>query len=639
VIAVPEDRRSPGPGEPAPEETVAATRRTGLLAHLASRWRRVMRLLEALARIGARLAPYVRGRMGSLTLALLATLGYALLRLLEPWPLKLIFDHVLLGKPLPGKLSFLAQWAHSRGALVDVFVGTIIFIALVSGFLYYWQNVLSSRTGQRVVAGLRLDLFRHLHELDFSFHDRRRTGDLLVRMFADIRLLRDALVKIPLDASESLLLMTGMAVVMLVMDWQLALLSFAAIPLLVLLVRRYRRPMKAAIRKQREQEGDLASVIGESLGAVRVVQGLGLEDRETRRVGRLNERSLRQGVKAARIEAKLHWASDLAVALVTGAVVSVATRRILADALSVGDLIVFASYLRTFARPLRRASRTMEQVERTTTAGERILEILDLVPGVRDLPGAMEAPQLRGEIRFEGVSLRHGRYPWSLREVDLTVRAGERLGIVGPTGAGKTSLVTLVPRFYDATEGQVCVDGHDVRSLTLASLRRQVSFVFQEPVLFSTTVAENIAIGRPGASKEAIEEAARRAGIHEIIESLAEGYETVLGERGGTLSGGQRQCVAIARAILRDAAIVILDEPTTGLDQRAASLVVAALRNLMQGRTVLMISHDLHRLRDADRIIVLERGRLVQEGSHHELVSRQGLFRDLVAHGSAGVTS
>lgn len=617
----------------AASSTAAPTGRRGPLALVIRRWRILREQLRALGRVARWLTPYISDRKGSILLAVFASVGHMILRLLEPWPLKLIFDHVLLGVPLPGGLAFLEDWTGGRGTLLGVLVGSIIAIALLAGFLYYWQNVLSSHLGQQVVAGLRLDLFRHLHRLDFTFHDRRRTGDLLVRLVADIRLLRDALVKIPLDLSENALLMVGMAVVMLIMDWQLALLSFGVLPLLFLLVRRYRGPMKEAIRKQRRQEGDMATVASESLGAMRVVQGFGVEDQEVRRFGGINRRSLKEGVKAARIEAKLRWASDLAVGVITALVIGVAARRIVAGALTPGDLIVFVTYLRAFARPLRRVSRTTEQVTRTTTAGERVLEILDIVPGVRDMPGAVEAPPLRGEIRFEAVGVRHGRYPWSLRRVNLTVRAGERLGIVGPTGAGKSSLVNLVPRFYDAAEGRVLVDGHDVRSLTLASLRRQVSFVFQEPVLFATTVAANIAAGRPGAKREEIEEAARKAGIHEVIAALAEGYDTDLGERGGTLSGGQRQCVAIARAILRDAPIVILDEPTTGLDQRAATLVLEALYNLIEDRTVLMISHELHRLSDVDRIVVLEQGRLVQEGSHAELSECHGLFRELVTYG------
>ena len=594
---------------------------------------KALRRFEALRQVVTRLSPHVQGRKRDLTLAFAATIGYMLLRLVEPWPLKLVLDNVLLGKGLPRSLGFLHRWADTPNELLNVFVAAIVLVAVLSGFLYYWQNVLSAYVGQKVVSGIRVDLFRHLQHLDFSFHDRRHTGDLLVRLVADIRLLRDALVKIPLDLSENSLLMIGMAIVMLVMDWQLALISFTALPLLFLLMRRFRSPMRAAIRKQRRQEGDLATAISESLGAIRVVQGFGLEDEEVQRVGGYDRKSLGQGLKAARLEARMRWASELAVGAITAVVVAVAARRIMSGALSPGDLVVFVSYLRTFARPLRRVSRTTETMTRTITAGERILEVFDVVPNVRDMPGAIAAPPFAGEVRFEGVGLRHGRMPWVLRHVNLVVHPGERIGIVGPTGAGKSSLVSLVPRFYDATEGRVCIDGHDVRSLTLASLRSQVSFVFQEPVLFSMSIRENIGAGRMGATPEEIEAAARSAGIHSVIAELPEGYDTVPGERGGTLSGGQRQCVAIARAILRDAPIVVLDEPTTGLDQRSAALVTAALQALMRGRTVLMISHELHRLRDADRIVVFENGRLVQEGRYAEMSLRDGLFRDLVEYG------
>lgn len=610
-----------------------ARKQRGLTAALRRRRRRAARQATAFRATVARLAPYLRGRTTGLAVALLATLGYMMLRLLEPWPLKLIFDHVLLGVPLPPALAFLDAWAGSRGALLVLLASSIVGISLLSGFLYYWQNVLSAHIGQHVVAGLRSDLFGHIQRLDFSFHDRRRTGDLLVRIVADIRLLRDALVKIPLELSENTLLVIGMGVIMLFMDWQLALLSFMALPLLFILVGRYRKPMKSAIRQQRRREGDLATIASESLGAIRVVQGFGLEQQELQRFGGFNRRSVKQGVKAARLEARLRWSSDLAVGIITAIVVGVAGWRILAGALTPGDLIIFVAYLRTFARPLRRVSRTTEHVTRTTTAGERILEIFEREPAVRDAPDAVAIASLRGDIHFERVGLRHGRGPWVLRDIDLTVRAGERVGIAGPTGSGKSSLISLLPRFYDATEGTVSIDGHDVRSLTLGSLRSRIGFVFQEPVLFAMTISDNIAAGRPGADRRDVVEAARRAGIHDVISGLPDGYDTVLGERGGTLSGGQRQCVAIARAILRDAPIVILDEPTTGLDPRSAALVVDALQHLVHGRTVLMISHELNRLRDADRIVVLERGQLIQDGHYSDLSMRNGLFRELVTFG------
>jgi ABC-type multidrug transport system fused ATPase/permease subunit len=307
----------------------------------------------------------------------------------------------------------------------------------------------------------------------------------------------------------------------------------------------------------------------------------------------------------------------------------VAARRVLAGALTPGDLLVFASYLRTFNRPLRRVSSMAERSARGTAAGERVLEMLEIEPAVRDLPGAADVPRLDGEIVFEEVSLAHRKGAPVLSGVDLRIGRGERVAIVGPTGAGKSSLVSLIPRFYDPTHGRVLVDGRDTREITLASLRRGISLVFQEPILFAATIAENIGYGKPDATLDEIQQAAEKAGIAGILAGLPEGYDTVIGERGGTLSGGQRQCVAIARAIINDAPIVILDEPTTGLDARSAALVTRALERLMEGRTAVLISHHLRTVETVDRIIVLEGGKIVEEGTHAALLSRGGVYEKL----------
>jgi ATP-binding cassette subfamily B protein len=602
---------------------------------LAGRLRRLRAQLVPVSAIGRRLLPYARRRRGRLAGALALTLVLMLVRLLEPWPLKLIFDHVLLGEPVPGPLAALgAGW--STGGWLAFFIASILGLASLAGFLYYRQSLLVSRLGQEVVSELRFDLYRHVQALSFGFHDRRQTGDLIVRLVADIRLVRDAVVSLPLDVCESAFLVAGMSVVMLWMDWPLALVALAMLPLSALLVRRYRKPMRAAIREQRHQEGDLATLASDSLGAIRAIQGFGLESRVAERFGGANRRSLKHGLKAARIEAALRWSSDVAVGLVTAVVVGFAAWRILGGSLSPGDLIIFIAYLRAFSRPLKRISKTTERIARTAAAAERILDLFAQAPEIADRPGAVAVERLRGEIVFDRVSLRHGRFPHVLRRVDLRIAAGERVGIVGPTGAGKSSLLSLVPRFYDVAEGTVRIDGHDVRDLTVESLRRQVSLVFQEPILFADTIAENIACGRPGATREEIVAAAERAGIHEIIERLPDGYDTVLGERGGTLSGGQRQCVSIARAMLRDAPIVLLDEPTTGLDARSAALVSAAVERLVEGRTVLVVSHDLRTLRHVDRVVVIESGRLVQQGRYDELAARAGLFRELESYGEIG---
>jgi ATP-binding cassette, subfamily B, bacterial len=617
------------------EDTVPERRRSLLARALGRRGQRIGEQLHSVAALASRLLPYARRRRGRLALVVVLTFVMLAVRLLEPWPLKLIFDYVLLGRPLPPALAFLPAGASATG-LLALFVGAIVALAALAGLLYFQQSLLTSRIGHEVVSEIRFDLYRHVQALSFGFHDRRRTGDLIVRLVADIRLVRDALVNLPIDLAESLLLAAGMSVIMLVMDWQLALVAFAMLPLLALLVRRYRKPLKAAVREQRRQEGDLATLASDSLGAIRAIQGFGLEQLVAARFGGANRKSLKQGLKAARLEARMRWSSELAVGTVTAIVVGFGAWRILRGQLSPGDLIVFVAYLRAFARPLRRISKTTERIARTSAAAERILDLFAQVPEITDRPGALAVSRLRGDIELVGVSHRHGRNPWVLRRIDLHVAAGERVGLVGPTGAGKSSLLSLIPRFYEAAEGMVQLDGHDVRDLTVESLRSQISLVFQEPILFADSIAENIAHGRPGASREEIVAAARRAGIHEIIAGLPDGYDTVLGERGGTLSGGQRQCVAIARAMLRDAPIVLLDEPTTGLDARSRALVAAAIDRLAAGRTVLVVSHDLQALRGTDRIVVLEGGRVVQQGSYDELAERAGLFRELEAYG--GVT-
>jgi ABC-type multidrug transport system fused ATPase/permease subunit len=592
--------------------------------------RRRWRQWKEWARTARRLSRYSRRRRGRLALALACGLVYTAVGLTEPWVLKLVFDNVLLDHPLPPILApLLGGLAEPKLVLLNVLVAAIVLFAVLRGLFYFYQKLLAARVGQDVTADIRLDLYSHIQDLSFRFHDRRRTGDLLARLTSDIRLLREIFISLPLTMTSEVSLVLGMVTVMLFMDWSLTLLALAVLPGIALVLRFYQRPMKEAMRRQREREGDMASMASEVLGAIKVVQGFQREDYEVERFSVVEKRSLRSGLKAARLEAKLRWYAEVAVAVVSAVVIGVAARRVIAGLLSPGDLIVFMAYLRTFNRPLRRVSSLAERAARGTAAGERVLEILKIEPEVRDLPGAVAAPPLRGEIVFESVSFSHRKGFAVLDGIDLRIRPGERVAIVGPTGAGKTTLVSLVPRFYDPSSGRVLIDGQDVRDFTLQSLRREVSLVFQEPVLFAATVAENIAYGKPGATREEILQAAELAGIHSIVASLPDGYDTTIGERGGTLSGGQRQCVAIARAMIRNAPIVILDELSAGLDSRSAALVAEALRRLMEGRTALMISHQLTSIQEVDRIVVLERGRIVEEGTHAALLSRGGLYGTL----------
>lgn len=613
---------------------------TSGLTVLRHRWQKRRKQSQAFWHMAGHFAPYLRKRGGMLTLALACSYGYMLMRMLEPWPIKLIFDSVLLHHPLPSFLApFLPHGADDRLFLLNMLVVVVVFIASVEGVLYFYQQLLIARAGQQIVAAIRLDLYSHIQRLSLSFHARRRTGDLLIRLTNDIRTLREVLTSTPLDGLGQFFLTIGMVVVMFLMDWRLTLITLTALPCIALLLRTYQRPMKEAIRRQRKREGHLATLATEVLGAIKVVQGFGREQYEIERFGSHNQSGLRSGLRAARLEAKFRWAAEMAVAAVTAVLLSVAVRRIIAGALSPGDLLVFVSYLRSFNRPLRHISRTVERMARGTAAGERILEMLETTPTVQELPGAVAASRCRGAVLYEEVSFAYRQRTPVLSDITLRIEPGERVAIVGPTGSGKTSLVSLLPRFYDPTAGRVCIDGREVREFTLASLRQQISLVFQEPVLFAATIAENIAYGKPGATRGEVEKAAELAGIHSLIAALPEGYDTIIGERGGTLSGGQRQCVAIARALIKDAPIVILDEPTAGLDSRSAALVLNGLQRLIERRTVIIISHQVQALRNMDRVVVLDGGRLIAEGTPASLLAEGSLSRRLHLLQTGGVLS
>jgi ATP-binding cassette, subfamily B, bacterial len=557
--------------------------------------------------------PHMQKHRTKLVLAFIFTLGYTMVGLLEPWPLKFILDTVILGKPLPSFLeSALDPIIGDRMLVLYMLVATIVSLAILKGLLYYNREVRTAFVGQRVTADVRQSLYAHVQGLSFNFHERRRTGDVVTRLISDIRMLRTVLISLPETLVSQSFLLLGMTVVMFLLDWRLTLLALTVFPVLAIITRIYQGPMKQAVRKQREREGHLATIASEALGAYRVIQGTSTERHEIDRFGTENNRSLRSGLRATRLEAKFAWATDIVVGIGTAAIIVVAGQRVLSGALSPGDLLVFVLYLRTFFRPLRRLSRTAEQIARGTAAGERVADLMAVRPMVTDLPKARTAPRFRGEIEFDAVSFGYRYSTPVLHNINLKIQAGERLAIIGPTGSGKTSMVNLIPRFYDPTRGTVRIDGRDVQKFKITSLRSQIGLVFQEPVLFATTVAENIAYGMPIERNE-IEAAAKQVGIDSIVDALPDGYDTVLGERGGTLSGGQRQCIAIARAFIRNPSIVILDEPTVGLDESSATTVLQAIRRLMEGRTVVTISHQLWSVDDVDRMVILRNGSIVAD--------------------------
>ncbi|HEV8250789.1 MAG TPA: ABC transporter ATP-binding protein [Gaiellaceae bacterium] len=552
--------------------------------------------------------------------AFAASLGYAATRLAEPWPLKVVFDNVLAGMPLTTPFPWLDRHlAGNRTAILVAATVALLLLAVLRSVFYYHQSYLTARVGQDVVTTLRRRLFAHVQRLPQSFHSRASTGDLLTRLTGDILMLRELLVASLLAVVTETAVVAGFVVVMFLVEWRLALLAVIAVPAIFVSMTLYSARMRAATRKQRRREGELAGRLHEVLAGIHVVQLFGREDEEDERLRTLNRRSARSGLRATRLEAKLNRTVELSVAAATAAVLWFGATQVTAGRLTPGDLIVFFAYMQGFYRPLRRISRVTQRASKASSCVERVTDVLDRPSDLRD--GSRAAPPLRGEISFEGVSFAYEPGRAVLRDVDLVVRAGTTLAVVGPTGAGKTTLLGLVPRLYDPTHGAVRVDGIDLRELTVRSLRDQIAVVPQDGMIFSGTIFENIAYGELDATADQVEEAARAACIHEFVAGLPEGYATLVGERGVTLSGGERQRLAIARALVKDAPIVLLDEATTHLDQGSQRLVVEALERLLDGRTALVVAHRLETVRRADEVVVLADGRVIRRGRHDDVLA------------------
>ena len=584
------------------------------------------RTLPGLTRILRSFAPYMRKQRALIAGSFLALLAEAALRVLEPWPLKIILDDVIVERPRGSSSGGGPLGALDPTTLLTVSAVAILVIAGLRAAASYASKVGFALAGNRILTEVRTELYRHLQRLSLAYHTKARTGDLTTRLTGDVGRLQEVTVTAALPLAGNVLTLVGMLGVMLWLNWQLGLLALTALPLFALLTVRFGGSIQAVARRQRQREGALAATAAESLSAIKVVQALSLESTLERTFSNQNEASLREGVKATRLSSALERSVDLAVAVAMALVVWWGSRLALAGAITPGELVLFVFYLKSAFKPLRDLAKYTGRIAKATASGERVLDVLEHTPAIGDRPDALHGRLFRGHVRFEEVSFEYEPATEVLRGVDFEVLPGARVGLAGPSGGGKSSLAGLLLRLYDPVRGRITIDGRDLRDYSLESVRAQISVVLQESVLFAVSARENIAYGAPGASDEQIEAAARLANAHAFVAALPEGYDTILGERGATLSGGERQRIAIARAALRDAPIVILDEPTTGLDRENARAVGEALDRLACGRTTFLIAHDLATIEDADLILFLEDGRIVERGRHEELMRLGGRY-------------
>lgn len=557
-------------------------------------------------------------------------LGSTLTTLIFPWPMKLIFDNVLSDKALPdylAPLNKLLMQGHERTLILLCL--SMVIIALVKGIFAYYQLFLTSRIGYLLVYTLRGELFNHLQNLSLSFHHRARSGELLNKLTSDTNTLKDVFADSALTFTTHVLTVTGMLVIMLSINLKLGMVVLISFPVLFCAIYFIYSRIKNSARAQRRNEGKLASRVSEILSAVPLIQAYGMEEYERERFEADSSQSMKNSIKTSRMEAAATRMVEIISAVGSAIVILFGSLQVLAGTMTPGDVLVFASYMTQIYNPIRQITRLSTRFSRASVSIERINEILETEPDIQDEPGAVKLEKLHGAIGFDNVSFSYVEGKTILDNVSLRIAPGEKIALVGASGAGKSTVANLIIRLYEPQKGAVLIDGRNIKSYQRASLRREIGVVLQDSILFGTSIKENIAYGRPEATLEDIEQAARQAHAHEFIMALPDGYDSLLSESGSTLSGGQRQRLCLARAFIRQASILIMDEPASAVDGESQALIRDAMNKLHHGRTILLIAHQFNTIRDFDRILVLKNGDIVEEGSHQKLIQLGGYYHEL----------
>lgn len=569
---------------------------------------------------------------GSLMLILLAMLLQMAATVAMPWPLKVVLDNVVGEHKLPAWLrDVLHPFLNSESKMQIAAAAAIslVVIALLGALASYVANYYTASVGQWVANDLRVRTYDHLQQLSLHYYSTHDLGTLLSTITADVQTIQSFASSSTLGILVDLITISGMLVIMFWLNWDFTLIAVALTPFMLLMITRFKKAIKKATKEVRKQQSEIVTVVQRGLESIKVVQAFCRQDLEEQELSLVSKATVDAALRARRVKAILSPFVAVVVALCTAFVLWRSSALILRGTMTAGALIVFLAYLTQFFKPIKDLATMTNSIAQTAVGVERVRAILEAGDMIPERADALQPEALKGEIEFAGVSFGYSQDAQVLNDVNFKIRAGQTIGVVGPTGSGKSTIVSLIPRFYDPVAGTVTIDGFDVRDYQLHGLRSQIAYVLQETVLFRGTVADNIAYGKGNATRDEIVAAAKLANADEFIARMPHGYETMVGDRGDTLSGGQRQRIGIARAIIRNAPILILDEPTAALDSESEKLVIDALLKLMKGRTVITIAHRLSTIRDADNILVMKDGALIEQGNHEALMSRGGIYAEL----------